>query len=117
MSRNKQILNYMYNFVLLWNFTGVYGIYIKAQPTLSYDTARQYTLTISCTDTKDTVQGSFIVYVTRNNPPTFTNLQGNIKSRKSCLIVHTCILKFQPSYSFLNEFSHSLRKHHLLFEK
>ncbi|XP_061179511.1 protocadherin-like wing polarity protein stan, partial [Saccostrea echinata] len=52
-----------------------YGIYIKAQPSLSYDTARQYILTISCTDTKDTAQGTFTVYVTRNNPPAFTNLQ------------------------------------------
>lgn len=70
------MFNLFFVFLLL-NFTGVYGIYIKAQPSLSYDTARQYTLTISCTDTKDTAQGSFIVYVTRNNPPTFDNLQGN----------------------------------------
>lgn len=67
----------LFLFFFLWHFTGIYGIYIKAQPSLSYDTARQYTLTISCTDTKDTAQGSFIVYVTRNNPPTFDNLQGN----------------------------------------
>nr|XP_022309583.1 protocadherin Fat 4-like [Crassostrea virginica] len=55
--------------------TTAYGLYIKAQPTLSYDQARQYTLTVSCTDNKDSVQGTFIVYVTRNNPPVFTNLQ------------------------------------------
>lgn len=71
--------------------TSIYGIYIKAQPTLSYDTARQYTLTISCTDTKDTVQGSFIVYVTRNNPPTFNNLQATTSITASSTTTGTTI--------------------------
>ncbi|XP_056008142.1 cadherin-23-like [Ostrea edulis] len=65
-------------FTRLNGTTTYYGIYIKAQPTLSYDSARQYTLSISCTDTKDTVQDTFIVYVNRNNPPSFVNLQATV---------------------------------------
>uniref|UniRef100_K1PJ82 Cadherin-23 n=1 Tax=Magallana gigas TaxID=29159 RepID=K1PJ82_MAGGI len=56
----------------------LYGIYIQAYPSLSYDSVNAYTLTVACTDSKDTVTGLFHVYITRNNAPVFTNLQGNL---------------------------------------
>lgn len=56
----------------------MYGIYIQAYPSLSYDSVNAYTLTVACTDSKDTVTGLFHVYITRNNAPVFTNLQGNL---------------------------------------
>ena len=57
-------------------FFTAYGIYIQAFPSLSYDAVNVYDLTVACTDSKDTVTGTFYVYVTRNNAPVFTNLQG-----------------------------------------
>lgn len=63
--------------VIVWFFV-VYGIYIQAYPSLSYDSVNAYTLTVACTDSKDTVTGFFHVYITRNNAPVFTNLQGNL---------------------------------------
>lgn len=60
----------------------MYGIYIQAYPSLSYDSVNAYTLTVACTDSKDTVTGLFHVYITRNNAPVFTNLQGNLQPYK-----------------------------------
>ncbi|KAK3085049.1 hypothetical protein FSP39_023491 [Pinctada imbricata] len=54
--------------------TSDYGIYIKASPTLDYDTISSYTLTISCSDTKESATGTFSVYILRNSPPTINNL-------------------------------------------
>ncbi|XP_048729930.2 protocadherin Fat 4-like [Ostrea edulis] len=56
----------------------LYGIYLQAFPSLSYDTVNAYVLTIACTDSKDTVTGTFNVYITRNNAPVFTNLQASV---------------------------------------
>lgn len=56
----------------------LYGIYIQAYPSLSYDSVNAYTLTVACTDSKDTVTGLFHVYITRNNAPVFTNLQASV---------------------------------------
>ena len=47
---------------------------MKALPSLDYDTNRVYTLTVTCTDTKEQDTGTFNVYITRNNPPSITNL-------------------------------------------
>ncbi|XP_078334887.1 protocadherin Fat 4-like [Crassostrea virginica] len=57
-----------------------YGIYIQAFPSLSYDAVNVYDLTVACTDSKDTVTGTFYVYVTRNNAPVFTNLQASVNT-------------------------------------
>jgi hypothetical protein len=54
----------------------VYGVYLQAFPSLSYDAVNVYVLTIACTDTKDTVTGTLHVYIKRNNAPVLTNLQG-----------------------------------------
>ena len=52
-----------------------YGIFVKDQPDLDYDTANKYDLVIECTDTKDPVTAAFTVYITRNQQPAFVNLQ------------------------------------------
>lgn len=54
-------------------FTG-YSIYLRGGAFLDYDTAREYLMTIDCTDTKDTVSSTFVVYVAKNEPPVITNL-------------------------------------------
>lgn len=52
-----------------------YSIWVRADNNLDYDRQRQYVITIDCTDTKVTVQGTYTVYVLRNrqligiNPP------------------------------------------------
>ncbi|XP_052706998.1 cadherin-23-like [Crassostrea angulata] len=56
-----------------------YGVYVKALPTLDYDTTRQYDVTVRCTDSKDPVTGTFTVYISRNNPPVFVNLQATTR--------------------------------------
>lgn len=71
-------------------FTIDYGIYIRAQPSLSYDTENVYTMTISCDDAKDTVTSTFRVYILRNSAPVFTNLQGMIST---CILPATGIKK------------------------
>ncbi|XP_078323242.1 uncharacterized protein LOC144622634 [Crassostrea virginica] len=54
--------------------TADYAIYLRAGNSLDYDTQREYVLTIDCTDTKDTVQETFTVYILRNKSSTITNL-------------------------------------------
>ena len=54
-----------------------YAINLRANAGLNYDTQRTYTVTVQCTDTKDTTSGTFTVYVLRNQPPTITNLQAS----------------------------------------
>lgn len=71
-----------FNLYVIVCFFVVYGIYIQAYPSLSYDSVNAYTLTVACTDSKDTATGSFHVYITRNNAPVFTNLQGILHPNK-----------------------------------
>jgi hypothetical protein len=52
-----------------------FGIFVKDQPGLDYDTANKFDLVIECTDTKDSDTAPFIVYIQRNQQPVFTNLQ------------------------------------------
>ncbi|XP_078337333.1 uncharacterized protein LOC111138019 [Crassostrea virginica] len=59
--------------------TTTYGLYVKALPSLDYDTVRQYDVTVRCTDGKDPVTGMYTVYISRNNPPVFVNLQGTTR--------------------------------------
>ncbi|XP_078310911.1 uncharacterized protein LOC111132593 isoform X2 [Crassostrea virginica] len=59
---------------LLAGTTATYGVYVKALPSLSYDTVRQYVISVRCTDNKTPVTGTLTVYVTKNNPPIFQNL-------------------------------------------
>ena len=54
-----------------------YAINLRANAGLNYDTQRTYTVTVQCTDTKDTTSGTFTVYVLRNQPTTITNLQAS----------------------------------------
>ena len=56
--------------------SATYGVYVKALPSLSYDTVRQYVISVRCTDNKTPVTGTLTVYVTKNNPPVFQNLPG-----------------------------------------
>lgn len=49
---------------------------MKALPSLSYDSVRQYAVLISCTDTKTPVKDTLTIFVTKNNPPSFDNLPG-----------------------------------------
>ncbi|CAC5402656.1 unnamed protein product [Mytilus coruscus] len=51
--------------------------FVKDQPGLDYDTANKYDLVIECTDTKDEDTKGFTVYITRNQQPSFDNLQSN----------------------------------------
>nr|XP_022313980.1 protocadherin-like protein [Crassostrea virginica] len=60
--------------------TSNYAINLRANAGLNYDTQRTYTVTVQCTDTKDTTSGTFTVYVLRNQPPTITNLQATQNS-------------------------------------
>lgn len=60
-----------------------YGIYIRAQPSLSYITINEYTMAISCDDTKDTVTSTFRVYILKNSAPVFTNLQASVSVSNS----------------------------------
>lgn len=66
---------------------------MKALPTLDYDTTRQYDVTVRCTDSKDPVTGTFTVYISRNNPPVFVNLQGMQNSEKINLQLKNSQLK------------------------
>ncbi|XP_061190353.1 cadherin EGF LAG seven-pass G-type receptor 2-like [Saccostrea echinata] len=64
---------------LVTGSTTLYGVYVKAQPSLDYDTARQYDVTVRCTDGKDPVTEVFTIYISRNNPPVFVNLQATTR--------------------------------------
>ncbi|XP_061188658.1 protocadherin-11 X-linked-like [Saccostrea echinata] len=55
-----------------------YSIYLRAAATLDYDTTREYLMTIQCTDTKDAVNSTFVVYVTKNEPPVISNLPASV---------------------------------------
>ncbi|XP_056013069.1 uncharacterized protein LOC130052368 [Ostrea edulis] len=55
-----------------------YTIYLRAQATLDYNTARDYLMNIDCTDTKDKVSRTFVVYVVKNEPPVMTNLPSSV---------------------------------------
>ncbi|CAG2253493.1 FAT1_2_3 [Mytilus edulis] len=62
-------------FIKFISGTAEYGIFVKDQPGLEYDTANLYNLVIECTDTKDEDTKGFTVYITRNQQPSFDNLQ------------------------------------------
>lgn len=61
---------------------GGYDIKIKDSPNLDYMVVPEYTLSVSCSDQKDSVTEVFTVEVTENKDPEVTNLPG------------TCILKY-----------------------
>lgn len=51
----------------------------------SYDTQRDYALNISCADQRRSASSIFYIYLLRNMPPKFSNLQG--KFRDHLLII------------------------------
>lgn len=52
-----------------------YGVYCKANPGFDYDTTSNYDLSITCSDGDLTVTKSLYVFLVKNNPPVFQNLQ------------------------------------------
>ena len=51
-------------------------IWVLGNQGFVYDTQRQYTLNIECSDQRRSDSGEFYVYILRNMPPYFSNLQG-----------------------------------------
>ncbi|CAC5399740.1 unnamed protein product [Mytilus coruscus] len=68
-----------------------YGIFVKDQPGLDYDTANKYDLVIECTDTKDEDTKGFTVYITRNQQPSFDNLQNQITVSTTAVSIGTIV--------------------------
>lgn len=66
--------------------SATYGVYVKALPSLSYDTVRRYVISVRCTDNKTPVTGTLTVYVTKNKPPVFQNLPGIPKPLISAIL-------------------------------
>ena len=52
-------------------------IWVRGNQGFVYDTKRQYTLNIECADQRNNDSAEFYVYILRNMPPYFPNLQGN----------------------------------------
>lgn len=52
-------------------------IYVRGNQDFVYDTQKQYTLDLVCEDLRRSDSSYFYVYLLRNMPPSFTNLQGN----------------------------------------
>eukprot|EP00105_Crassostrea_gigas_P021508 XP_011440666.1 PREDICTED: protocadherin Fat 4 [Crassostrea gigas] len=63
-----------------------YSIYLRGGASLDYDTAREYLMTIDCTDTKDSVSSTFVVYVAKNEPPVITNLPGSVSVSPNTIV-------------------------------
>ncbi|XP_062573085.1 cadherin EGF LAG seven-pass G-type receptor 2-like [Saccostrea cucullata] len=61
--------------------TSNYALNLRANAGLNYDAQRVYTVTVQCTDTKDTTSGVFTIYVQRNQAPVITNLPSTSNSR------------------------------------
>lgn len=97
--------SYLASSIVVWGgcFVDSYGVYVKALPSLSYDSVRQYAVLISCTDTKTPVTDTLTIFVTKNNPPSFDNLPG--KHTSASLIetydffLITSIRKVEHAYS------------------
>ncbi|XP_048727546.1 serine-rich adhesin for platelets-like [Ostrea edulis] len=60
--------------------TSNYAISLRAGAGLDYDTDKTYTANVNCTDTKETTNGNFTIYVLRNQPPVITNLPSTANS-------------------------------------
>lgn len=58
---------------------GGYDIKIKDSPNLDYMVVPEYTLSVSCSDQKDSVTEVFTVEVTENKDPEATNLPGILR--------------------------------------
>lgn len=56
-----------------------YDIKIKDSPNLDYMVVPEYTLSVSCSDQKDSVTEVFTVEVTENKDPEATNLPGILR--------------------------------------
>ncbi|KAK3597662.1 hypothetical protein CHS0354_040033 [Potamilus streckersoni] len=54
-----------------------WGIYLQSNPNLEFYRQDYYLLNISCTDGEDIVNGTYIVNITENYPPAFTNLNSS----------------------------------------
>ena len=59
-------------------FSTAYGIYSNASPGFDYTTSYFYSLLINCDDIDpaNTQQKNFYVFLTKNNAPVVSNLQG-----------------------------------------
>ena len=79
-------------FYKTWSYTVLgYSIYLRAAASLDYDTAREYLMTIDCTDTKETVRSTYVVYVAKNEPPVISNLPASKNIRMRLLLQpNTC---------------------------
>lgn len=64
---------------VLYTLLGAYRIDIKDSPNLDYMVVPEYTLSVSCSDQKDSVTEIFTVEVTDNKDPEVTNLPGILK--------------------------------------
>lgn len=60
-----------------------YGFYVTEYPELNYDTISIYNLTVECVENSypnvATSAGTIRVYITENQPPSLTNLDGMYK--------------------------------------
>ena len=53
-----------------------YELYVRSNQGLNYDILRSYTLDITCVDQRRNDSSVFYIYLLRNKPPRFLNLQG-----------------------------------------
>nr|XP_034302099.1 protocadherin-11 X-linked [Crassostrea gigas] len=63
-----------------------YSIYLRGGASLDYDTAREYLMAINCTDTKNSVSSTFVVYVAKNEPPVITNLPASVSVSPNTIV-------------------------------
>jgi hypothetical protein len=59
-----------------------YELYVRSNQGLNYDTLRSYTLDITCIDQRRNDSSVFYIYLLRNKPPRFLNLQGILNINK-----------------------------------
>ena len=71
----KCLLNIIITIIILLTEA---DIYVRGNQGLDYDTKKQYNLDITCADQRRSVSSIFYIYLLRNNPPYFTNLQGTV---------------------------------------
>lgn len=72
-------LNYFSFDQVFYTLIGAYRIDIKDSPNLDYVVVPEYSLSVSCSDQKDSVTEIFTVEVTENKDPEVTNLPGSLK--------------------------------------
>ncbi|XP_063407515.1 cadherin-23-like [Mytilus trossulus] len=84
-------------FIKFISGTAQYGIFVKDQPGLDYDTTNLYNLVIECTDTKDEDTKGFTVYITRNQQPSFDNLQNQITVSTTAVSIGTIVFNVSVS--------------------